>query len=71
MMKVIPEFSENPFLVQYAEVCQPTFVSLPTGPDYAEACTIIQTGLQEAYTTDHPIDGIVANVQKQLTELYE
>lgn len=69
-MESIEEFASNPFLQVYAKVVQPTFVSLPTGPDYTEACTIIQTGVQEAYTTDKPIDEILDSVQRQLEELY-
>ncbi len=69
-MDSIEEFSSNPFLKIYADQVQPTFVSLPTGPDYAEACTIIQTGVQEAYTTDKPIEDIIDSVQRQLEALY-
>lgn len=66
----IEEFASNPFLQVYSNEVMPTFVSLPTGPDYAEACTIIQTGVQEAYTTDKPIDEILDSVQRQLEALY-
>jgi len=69
-MNAIEEFSSNPLLTAYAEYCQPTFVQLPTGPNYSEACTIIQTGVQEAYTTDNSIDDILARVQQQLETLY-
>jgi len=69
-MENIEEFKENPFLEIYANICQPTFVPLPTGPDYAEACTIIQTGIEEAYATNNPINEIVEKIQKNLDDLY-
>ena len=44
----------------------PTITPEPFGPDFATAATAIMAGVQEAVTSDRPIDDIAADIQSQL-----
>lgn len=62
----IEKMLDTPVIHAYSEQIIPTVTPLPFGPAFSEAATAIMAGVQEAVTSDQPIDGIAANIQSGL-----
>ena len=57
---------DTPVIDAFSAEIIPTITPQPFGADFAEAATAIMAGVQEAVTSDQPIDTIAANIQGQL-----
>ncbi|MCB8840476.1 extracellular solute-binding protein [Aurantimonas sp. VKM B-3413] len=57
---------DTPVIEAYSNEIIPTIVSQPYGPDFSKAATAIMAGVQEAVTSERPIDQITADIQSQL-----
>ena len=62
----IAEMLSTPVIDAYSAEIIPTIAPQPFGPDFSEAATAIMAGVQEAVTSDTPIEEIAANIQSQL-----
>jgi multiple sugar transport system substrate-binding protein len=60
---------DTPVFNAFAEKIAPTLAPQPYGPKYAGAATAIMAGVQEAVTSNEPIDDIAAGIQEQLGRL--
>ena len=57
---------DTPIFNAFSTEIIPTLSSPPYGADFAAASTAIMAGVQEAITSDRPIDDITASIQQQL-----
>lgn len=57
---------DTPVIEAFSNSIIPTITPEPFGPDFATAATAIMAGVQEAVTSDRPIDDIAADIQSQL-----
>lgn len=57
---------DTPVIKAFSSKIIPTITPEPFGPQFASAATAIMAGVQEAVTSDKPIDQIAANIQSQL-----
>ena len=61
---------ENPVMKSFLEEVMPNMKAFPFGPKYGSASQFIINAMQEAATTDKPIDDILANCEASLKLLY-
>jgi hypothetical protein len=57
---------DSPVIDAFSNKIIPTITPEPFGPKFAQAATAIMAGVQEAVTSDRPIDAIAADIQSQL-----
>lgn len=62
----IAQMLDTPVVDAFSDRIIPTVTSLPFGTDFSKAATAIMAGVQEAVTSDQPIDDIAANIQSEL-----
>ena len=62
----IAKMLSTPVIDAYSAKIIRTIVAQPFGPDFSVAATAIMAGVQEAVTSETPIEEIAANIQSQL-----
>jgi multiple sugar transport system substrate-binding protein len=65
----IPQFKQDPILNAFVENVSDTVVKIPYGPDYGNIVIPFMAGVQEAITSDKPIDEILTGVQKEVDKI--
>ncbi len=64
------EYFENPAMKAFLEEVMPNMKAFPFGPKYGAASQFIISAMQEAVSTDKPIDDILADCEASLKLLY-
>lgn len=62
----VAKLLDTPVMEAFSSKIIPTISPQPFGPKFAEAATAIMAGVQEAVTSDAPIDTITSNIQSRL-----